>query len=128
MFIGFRLLVVVVAYALSCIIPNIHILLTFAGAVLGTIVNIVIPVLFYNKAYQNTARNRKLQTGKKGEVPEDDEEPLMKMADAQNEENNFNRDPRLCMKIASWIALGFGTVIAIIGIIYIIMELKDGAK
>ena len=84
MFLGFRLLVVAIIYGLSCLIPNLHILLTFGGAILGTIVNILIPVLFYNKAYQYTPRNRKLQTGKKkGEVPED-EEPLMEMEDAQN--------------------------------------------
>jgi len=71
LFAAFRILVVIVVAAIAFIIPNIHILLTFCGAILGTIVNIVIPVLFYNKAYAWTPKNRKLVKKK------DDEEPLM---------------------------------------------------
>ena len=43
---------------LAFIIPNINILLTIAGALLGTIVNIVLPVLFYNRAYGFSSKNR----------------------------------------------------------------------
>jgi len=124
MFIGIRALVVVVFFGISCIIPNLHILLTFGGAILGTIVNILLPVLFYNKAYQFTPRNRRLETGKK-DLPED-EQPLMD--NAQNEGEDGESDPRQCTKITSWIVLAFGIIIAIVGLIYIIMELKDGAK
>jgi len=123
MFIGIRFLVVIVFFGISCVIPNLHILLTFGGAILGTIVNILLPVLFYNKAYQFTPRNRRLETGKK-DLPED-EQPLME--NAQNDDENAS-DPRLCVKITSWIVLALGIVIAIIGLIYIIMEIKDGAK
>jgi len=123
MFIGIRFLVVIVFFGISCVIPNLHILLTFGGAILGTIVNILLPVLFYNKAYQFTPRNRRLETGKK-DLPED-EQPLME--NAQNDDENAS-DPRLCVKITSWIVLALGIFIAIIGLIYIIMEIKDGAK
>jgi hypothetical protein len=123
MFIGIRFLVVVVFFAISCVIPNLHILLTFGGAILGTIVNILLPVLFYNKAYQFTPRNRRLETGKK-DLPED-EQPLME--NAQNDDDGGS-DPRLCVKITSWIVLAAGIIIAIIGLVYIVMELKDGAK
>lgn len=37
------------------LIPNISILITFTGAVLGILVRVVIPVIFYNKAYKNRA-------------------------------------------------------------------------
>lgn len=90
---------------------------------MGTIVNILLPVLFYNKAYQNTPRNRRLETGRKKDLPED-EQPLME--NAQNEGDDS--DPRLCVKITSWIVLVLGIIIAIIGLVYIVMELKDGAK
>jgi len=119
-----RLLVVIIAWGISCIIPNLHILLTFGGAILGTIVNILLPVLFYNKAYQFTPRNRRLETGKKDRA--EDEEPLMEGDNAQNEAPES--DPRLCVKITSWIVLALGIFIAIIGLVYIIMELRDGAK
>ena len=48
------------------------------------------------------------------------------MEDAQNEVNDT--DPRLNLKITSWIVAVLGTIVGIIGLIYIIMELKDGAK
>ena len=54
----------------------------------------------------------------------------MEMEDAQNEVNDDenNSDPRLNLKITSWIVAALGTIVGIIGLIYIIMELKDGAK
>jgi regulatory protein YycI of two-component signal transduction system YycFG len=36
-------------------------LITFGGAVLGTIVNILLPVLFYNRAYNGSKKNRSLE-------------------------------------------------------------------
>lgn len=36
-------------------------MLTFAGAVLGTIVNIVLPVAFYNRAYNGSDKNLRLE-------------------------------------------------------------------
>lgn len=57
----FRTLVVVIVVFFAFLIPNISILITFAGAVLGTIVNILLPVLFYNRAYNNSPKNRELE-------------------------------------------------------------------
>ena len=116
MFIGFRLLILAFIYVLSCLAPNLDILITIGGTILCTTLNIFIPVLFYNKAYQNTPRNRKLQNNKK-EIP-DDEQPLMEIDGSQNDENDC--DPRLCTKIIAWIVLTLSTIIAIIGLIYII--------
>lgn len=80
MFFIFRTLVVVLVTAVSFLIPNINILLTFAGAILGTIVNIVLPVVFYNRAYTHTPKNIKL-VKKGGEetkaMGEEEMEPLM---------------------------------------------------
>jgi len=44
----------------SILIPNISILITFAGAVLGTIINVILPVLFYNRAYNSKTKNLNL--------------------------------------------------------------------
>jgi hypothetical protein len=52
-----RILIIFTIAGLSFLIPNIHILLTLAGSILGTIVNIYLPVLFYNKAYNYTEKN-----------------------------------------------------------------------
>jgi len=46
-----------------------------------------------------------------------------------NEEGEDNeRDPRLCIKVCSWIVLTLGIIIAIVGVVYIVYELKEGAK
>jgi hypothetical protein len=56
-----RILIVATLTFLAFLVPNISILLTFGGAVLGTIVNILIPVLFYNRAYNYSHKNRSLE-------------------------------------------------------------------
>ena len=57
-FVG-RTLVVLILCLLAFVIPSINILLTIAGALLGTVVNIVLPVLFYNRAYTWSPKNRR---------------------------------------------------------------------
>jgi uncharacterized membrane protein YraQ (UPF0718 family) len=52
--------VVVLAYTVSIFCPSINIILTFAGAILGVLVSIIIPVLFYNRAYRFNEKNIKL--------------------------------------------------------------------
>ena len=61
MYFLFRTLVVVIVCFFAFLIPNISILITFGGAVLGTIVNILLPVLFYNRAYNGSKKNRSLE-------------------------------------------------------------------
>jgi len=53
--------VISIIYFISILIPNISILLTFLGALLGTIINVWIPVLFYNRAYNNNRKNLALK-------------------------------------------------------------------
>jgi len=52
-----RILIIFSIAGLSFLIPNIHILLTLAGSILGTIVNIYLPVIFYNRAYNFSEKN-----------------------------------------------------------------------
>jgi amino acid permease len=47
----FRTLVVALACFFALLIPNVNLLLTLVGAILGTIISVMIPVLFYNRAY-----------------------------------------------------------------------------
>ena len=87
----FRILIIFSIAGLSFLIPNIHILLTLAGSILGTIVNIYLPVLFYNRAYNYSEKNQKLEkaSGKKEEDPE--KEKLME----GEEENKEEPEPEL---------------------------------
>lgn len=66
-----RTLVVIITCFFAFMIPNISILITFVGAVLGTIVNILIPVLFYNRAYNDGKKNQLLV--KKEDIDKDED-------------------------------------------------------
>lgn len=76
---SFRTLIVMIVIGIAFLIPNLSILITFCGAVLGTIVNILLPVLFYNRAYNNTGKNRALR--KKEEMMGDQDESQNLMGD-----------------------------------------------
>lgn len=62
-------------------------MLTFAGALLGTIVNIVLPVMFYNRAYNNSSKNLRLERPN-GSDP--DNNPLLNGNGEANEAENRN--------------------------------------
>lgn len=74
MFALLRICIIFILFGLSMLIPNIHILLIFGGAILGTITNIYVPVIFYNRAYTFSEKNQKLEKAKK---KEGEEQPLM---------------------------------------------------
>jgi len=153
-FILVRLLVVALIVLCAFQIPNINVMLTLNGAILGTIVNVWLPVLFYNRAYNWSEKNQKFQR-KDGE----DQEPLMKMEENKGEdgegddqemmmeevkkegsaENKSKKsgeeeeprdpshdDPRGIIKCTSWIVLVVGTIIGIIGLVYVMIELFNG--
>jgi len=62
-FILVRFLIVMIVFFISILIPNLNILLTFTGAILGTITNTWLPVFFYNRAFNNSYKNRSLEGG-----------------------------------------------------------------
>lgn len=64
---GFRTLIVVILSIFAFIIPNINILMVTGGSVLGTALNVVIPVLFYNRAYAYSPKNKMLEGATKKE-------------------------------------------------------------
>ena len=79
----FRTLVVALACICAFLIPNLTILLTLVGAILGTIISIIIPVLFYNRAYQYPESHYRLRNKaeppqeNKAEGGEEEEQPLI---------------------------------------------------
>mmetsp|Transcript_17683 Transcript_17683/g.29891 ORF Transcript_17683/g.29891 Transcript_17683/m.29891 type:complete len:105 (+) Transcript_17683:1452-1766(+) len=46
-------MIVALVLVSSFFIPNLNVLLAIGGSVLGTLVTIVIPIMFYNKAYSD---------------------------------------------------------------------------
>lgn len=111
------------------IIPNINILITFTGAVLGTIVNIVLPVLFYNRAYAPTPKNRALEKKKDG--GDDEEKELLDKKKGKKgedkDEGEEDKDPRFAIKCCNWVVLACGVTIGIVGLAYVIIQLVEGA-
>jgi hypothetical protein len=111
-------LIILIVFTISIIIPNLNLLLTFVGAVLGTIINIWLPVLFYNRAYNPSFKNRLLEGS-----PEE-----MAKAKAAEEAGEDQEDPRKCIKIWSWIVFTIGTIIGVWGLVYVIMEALEAKE
>lgn len=49
--IGTRTLIVTFAIIFGFCLPNLNLMLIFSGAVFGTLIVVIFPVLFYNRAY-----------------------------------------------------------------------------
>lgn len=99
-------------------IPNISILITIIGAVLGTIINIWLPVIFYNRAYNGKTKNLEL-------IKANQEERANLIAEGADPDTLDLEDPRRWTKVASWFIFVLGTFIGIYGFIYVMIELQD---
>ena len=98
--------------------PNISILITFAGAVLGTIINVLLPVLFYNRAYNGKTKNLEL-------IKANIEEKERLIAEGADPNTIDLVDPRRTIKIFSWIVLVLGLFIGIYGFVYVCIEFSS---
>ena len=108
-----------------------NILITFIGAVLGTIVNILLPVLFYNKAYTFTEKNVKLIKGKPNKDKDDEKDGLLEedrgdraapsIKDTDGDPEFNDKDPRFKTKVCNLIVLFLGVLVGVIGFVYVIV-------
>ena len=114
---GFRTLVVIVFSVIAYIVPNINILLVTGGSIFGTTINIVMPVLFYNRAYARTEKNMRLE----GSVKKEEEVEIEEKEQDGKAEEEEPKDPRQCVKIFSWITFVVGLAVGIDGLVYVIM-------
>tara|TARA_B110000285_G_C14744198_1_gene432173 strand:+ start:421 stop:600 length:180 start_codon:yes stop_codon:yes gene_type:complete len=57
--------VILISLLASFVVPNINILLQLSGALMATIVSVVIPVTFYNRAYNDDQKNIERDSGRK---------------------------------------------------------------
>ena len=84
-----RTIIVILITLCSFIVPNINIMLVLGGSILGTIVTVIIPVLFYNRAYSDSFKNlekercsstpeiKKLETPRLIDFPFNEQDPLL---------------------------------------------------
>lgn len=106
-----RLVIIIIVFTISILIPNLNVMLTFVGAALGTLMNVWLPVIFYNRAYNNSDKNSN-QEGDNKQMEGEDTRP----------------DPRKCIKIWSWIVFAIGTVIGVWGIVYCVFEVLEAKE
>ena len=52
-----RISVVITCLIISFVVPNINILLQFGGSIIATLVSVVFPIMFYNRAYNDSEKN-----------------------------------------------------------------------
>eukprot|EP00347_Sterkiella_histriomuscorum_P009027 403342809 len=60
-FMLFRVLQVCVTLVVSILIPNITIMLSLIGNLCGTIISVILPVLFYNKAFEKSEKKKNIK-------------------------------------------------------------------
>ena len=101
-----RSIVLIIVLYGSFILPNINILLTFCGSVLGFALTILIPVIFYNAAYSET------KSRSRGEVES-----------AEYQKKITRR--RVVIKINYFVLLT-GFVVSALGFVDVVKELVDG--
>lgn len=58
-YVFFRLVIVALVVLISFTFPNLNLVLTLGGSILGTIMTIIIPISFYNRAYSNDFKHQK---------------------------------------------------------------------
>lgn len=120
-----RTIIVAIAVFCAFLFPNVNFLLTLSGAVLGTIMNVLIPVLFYLRAYSFSEKNRNLE--KKTPGQENEEEAAALMGDMAEGEKEEPKDPRWCIKFFSYISFVLAVIVGTVGVVYSIMEVMDGS-
>ena len=102
-----RLVIVAFIFLLSLTIPNLNILLTLSGSLLGTLVNVWFPALFYLRAYNDSEKNQNLEV---------------------NEKDEPDHKPRTWIKTGAYTMLVVGTLIGLCGLAYVIYELIEGVE
>ena len=107
----------------SLVMPSITVLLTLGGSLLGTVVTIIIPVMFYNRAYQEREGQQLIgRSGGPRRRPANEEgvnmmdelldEPLEPEEIDRRQERAFQRQ---MLRKVNYLVLAFGCVVGGIG-------------
>ena len=99
-------------------------MLTFAGAVLGTLVNIILPVMFYNRAYNGSTKNLKLQkpngSGENQGLLNENGEANEENREAGADDNENTEDKRWGIRCCNVVVVILGLFVGICGFAYVI--------
>ena len=129
-FVAIRLVVVILVVLTSFTFPNLNIVLTLGGSILGTIMTIIVPVMFYNRAYSMSEKNLKYDKNNYGDDSHENE-GLLKENNNDVEKTarllykDKNNDKRKCIKVTNYIVLISGCTLSAIGFINACQELFE---
>lgn len=123
-FFSVRTLIILTIWLVSSTIPNISILITFLGALQGTILNVWIPVLFYNRAYNSSYKNIALK--KMSEIQREtlEKSGAIILSDPKDPDSE-PIDGRRWIKIFSWVMFVCGTIVGVYSFVYVIVVFAE---
>lgn len=107
-----RLLIPLIIFFISTLVPNVNVMLIISGALCGTLVTIVVPVLFYYRAFNQSDKNVALE---------------MEANQRENGENPPHKSRRGLL-IANWFLLVVCCALGIYGIVHVILTFGDAKE
>ena len=113
-FLFVRTLVVLAVTAASFTVPSLSAMLTLGGSIMGTLMTIVVPVMFYNRAYSGEKKHLDLQ---RSSPAKNDEEPV-EDAEAETEP----ADTRKLIRRVNLVVLVFGCSLGAVGFVNAVQE------
>ena len=134
-FVVIRMIVVAVVVLTSFSFPNLNLVLTLGGSILGTIMTIVLPVTFYNRAYSMTEKNQKYDKNNYGNPEADEADGLLQQEVDHDRDIEESKNPKIikqdvkktdkrrCLKIINYLVLISGCTLSLIGFINACQEI-----
>lgn len=105
-----RALVVLLVTGTSFVVPSLNAMLTLGGSVMGTLMTIVVPVLFYNRAYSGEKKHLDLQRSSPSKKEEEDLEEGL-------DDDSEPADTRKIIRRVNLLVLVFGCSLGAVGFI-----------
>ena len=89
-----RLSVVFIVVVTSFVFPNLNLVLTLGGSILGTTMTIILPIMFYDRAYSIKEKNQKYDKYNYGNDFESEEAAILLNID-HDKDIEESKNPRL---------------------------------
>lgn len=123
----FRTVFTLKVCVLSFAFPNLNVVLTIGGAVLGTIVSVILPVMFYNRAYSHPELDR---ANRAYSDREQDAEGTALLKDGEQDKRPIPApvDSRQTVKYVNYAVLALGSAIGTLGFFNSIRDLLEHGK
>lgn len=118
-----RLFIVFAIYLIATVLPSIDVILEVGGAILGTIINLLLPILFYNRAYSGEQKHLNKDTKAERRpvyLPPsegDDEEDGLMEENPGATDSMVTEDKRHRIRMFNWVLFTLGVMMGIFGLV-----------